>query len=667
MTPEVVLRALLAIWDELPDLVGDDWPRILPDLQASLERLRTTGDPNVTTDLVLGLRPYPAARAKLQAAVATASAADGQEATAPDATPTAPRRPSRGTAAGGTVDGPEPHLRGGGGEGGDVPPGLSTPTLTALAEELGIRADEARRTVDAGSPPPPPAAAMATCHVRAEMDATMVVDRTATVEVIVSREAIGGAIHEAAAEGAAEVDSGRRLIIQVLPKTNVEVVGESRAEIDVPASGEPQTVYFDIRPTDQGQGSLWVVARQGQLPLVTLKLTASVTATGSSARSTSRQSAKSYASGAPELSEPLHQLRISQAERGGSIYYEYELEAPALDLLDRYESRPITGDPQKYVNSLYKRIEDRWLSTNQDVEEFTQELREFGGELLDELMPDALQEVLWANRRRFTSIQVLATEPFIPWELVHLRQPGKPLPREMRFLGQMGLVRWLYDSGWPPDHLQVRPKRARYVIPDYPDQRYVLPEAKAEREFLEKAFGATAVDPQPTPVRELISTKGGFDLLHFAGHGAAETDAITEARLLLQGRMEDGQYIEAPFTTTTVNNRANLTAADGSRPLVVLNACQAGRLGYALTGIGGFAQAFLNGGAGAFIGTLWSVGDAPARVFTETFYRKMLDGATVAESTIASRERARADGDATWLAYAVYAHPHARLTPSGAP
>jgi hypothetical protein len=494
------------------------------------------------------------------------------------------------------------------------------------------------------------------------MDQTVVVDRITTVEVIVSRETIGGAIHEAAAEGAAEVDPGKRLIIQVLPKANVEMVGESRAEIDVPATGQPQTVYFDIRATDSGQASLWVVARQGQVPLVTLKLTARVALAGSRARSTARRSAEGQASGAPQLTEPLHQLRISQAERGGTLYYEYELEAPALDLLDRFESRPITGDPQKYVSSLHERIEDRWLSAKGDVEEFTQELREFGGELLDELMPEELQEILWVNRRRFTSIQVLATEPFIPWELVHLRQPGRPLPRETRFLGQMGLVRWLYDSGWPPERLQVRPTRARYVIPDYPDPRYTLPEAQAERGFLEEAFGATAVEPQPTPVRKLISTKGAFDLLHFAGHGAAESDTISEARLLLQGRIEDGRYIEAPFTTTTVNTRAHLAASDGSRPLVVLNACQAGRLGYGLTGIGGFAQAFLSGGAGAFIGTQWSVGDVPARAFTETFYRKLLDGATVAEATVASRERARADGDATWLAYAVYAHPHARLS-----
>jgi hypothetical protein len=158
------------------------------------------------------------------------------------------------------------------------------------------------------------------------MDQTVFVDRITTVEVIVSRETIGGAIHEAAAESAAQVDPGKRLIIQVLPKANVATVDDSRTEIDVPATGEPQTVYFDLRPTDSGRASVWVVARQGQIPLVTLKLTARVVLAGSRARSTARRSAEGESSGAAPLTEPLHQLRISQAERGGTLYYEYELE-----------------------------------------------------------------------------------------------------------------------------------------------------------------------------------------------------------------------------------------------------------------------------------------------------------------------------------------------------
>lgn len=511
----------------------------------------------------------------------------------------------------------------------------------------------------AGGVAPPPAPPI-TCHVRAEMDAELLLRRVTTIAVTVAREAIGGPTGPSARESAIAVDPGKQLIVQVLPKANVEVVGDDRVEIVPPGPGESQALYFDIRPTDLGPAEVWVVVRQGQMPLTTLELSADVVSAAAGPRH--RMTAAASGAGGEPLAEPLQQLRIAQSERGGSVYYTYELEAPALDLLGYWESKPIVGDPRAYVSSLYTTIEDRWLESDQDVAEFTEELREFGVDLLDELVPEPLQQILWDNRDRMTSIQVLGNEPFIPWELVHLREPGKPFPEETRFLGQMGLVRWLYQGGWPPSRLRIRPGRARYVIPDYPDPRYELPETVAERMFLETTFGATAVESQPNPVREVLSEPGAFDLLHFACHGVAETDNVTDAKLVLQGRIDDGTYVPAYFTATTADKRSNLRGPDGSRPIIVLNACQAGRAGYRLTGIGGFAQAFLKGQAGAFVGTLWSVGDTPARVFTETLYRQLLAGSTVAEAAVAAREQARIDGDATWLAYAVYAHPHATLT-----
>jgi len=94
-----------------------------------------------------------------------------------------------------------------------------------------------------------------------------------------------------------------------------------------------------------------------------------------------------------------------------------------------------------------------------------------------------------------------------------------------------------------------------------------------------------------------------------------------------------------------------------------LNACQAGRAGYKLSGIGGFARAFLTGKAGVFVGALWSVGDQPARTFTEHFYERLLAGDRLAEATIAARGVAREAGEATWLAYVIYGHPHATPAP----
>ena len=93
----------------------------------------------------------------------------------------------------------------------------------------------------------------------------------------------------------------------------------------------------------------------------------------------------------------------------------------------------------------------------------------------------------------------------------------------------------------------------------------------------------------------------------------------------------------------------------------VLNACRAGRMGRALTSVGGFAEAFLRAGAGAFVSSLWAVGDTPARGFVDTFYESLLARDTIATAAAKGRAKAKEEGDATWAAYVVYAHPAARL------
>ncbi len=75
----------------------------------------------------------------------------------------------------------------------------------------------------------------------------------------------------------------------------------------------------------------------------------------------------------------------------------------------------------------------------------------------------------------------------------------------------------------------------------------------------------------------------------------------------------------------------------------------------------GFAEKFLHAGAGAFIGSLWEVGDATALRFATEAYQMLMDGRTLGEAVTELRGRIR-DGDPTWLAYAVYGHPEARLT-----
>ncbi|HET6673538.1 MAG TPA: CHAT domain-containing protein, partial [Agromyces sp.] len=105
-----------------------------------------------------------------------------------------------------------------------------------------------------------------------------------------------------------------------------------------------------------------------------------------------------------------------------------------------------------------------------------------------------------------------------------------------------------------------------------------------------------------------------------------------------------------------------VTDAAAAGPLVFLNACDLGRLPSGPASLGGFPEAFLRGGAAAFVGCSWAVGDDPASTFVHTFYETLADGtATIAEAARAARRAARDASDLTDLAYAVYAHPRARI------
>ena len=437
------------------------------------------------------------------------------------------------------------------------------------------------------------------CYVHAEMDNHVVVQRVTTIEVIVSNDVIKFINSATAKSQKIKIDRFKSLIVQVIPKVNFESVGESRIEIESNSLETPQHLYFDLRPTHLGEGEVWIVFRQSQLPLFTLSLTPQIVE--SKAQIPQRLSANGSIQNIPKQPEPLHQLRIIERRNGTQISYDYELDSPALNILGRYESKLIASDRQQYVAALYQEIESRWYSVQEDVDAFAAELRGFGGQLWDELFPEALQRHLWEHRQEIQNIMVISTEPFIPWELVHLKPPGQAfLPYVVCFLGQLGLVRWLYDVGFPPESITLQPDRCRYVIPHYPTDRYRLPQAEQEAQFLEQTFQATAIEPQPNSVRQAIEA-GSFNLLHFAGHGESEHGSTGAAKLLLEGRIENGKYIPASLSATTVSQHCRFQTVK-NQPIVLLNACQIGRARYNLTGISGFAQAFLKGGLGLLLG-----------------------------------------------------------------
>lgn len=124
--------------------------------------------------------------------------------------------------------------------------------------------------------------------------------------------------------------------------------------------------------------------------------------------------------------------------------------------------------------------------------------------------------------------------------------------------------------------------------------------------------------------------------------------------------MQGNIYKQDKLTASEVESYTNLIGGD-STPLVMLNAGQVGRTGYSLTNTGGFARAFMQAGAGAFIGTHWSIGDDSGLIFSTALYEELKAGKDMVTALKAAREAAKNGSELSWLAYVGYADPYAKL------
>jgi CHAT domain-containing protein len=137
---------------------------------------------------------------------------------------------------------------------------------------------------------------------------------------------------------------------------------------------------------------------------------------------------------------------------------------------------------------------------------------------------------------------------------------------------------------------------------------------------------------------------GEFDILHFSTHAKFTKDSP-----LLSVMQLDKKNIIRPE-----NISGKYTAFGNSAPLVILNTCQSGALGYSLSEIQGWAKKFLAAGASNFIGTLWSVSDKTALMFTQELYTQMSQGIPIGEAVCKARKKGRVIGDPSWLSYQLY-------------
>jgi len=498
------------------------------------------------------------------------------------------------------------------------------------------------------------------CHFAAQMPEEVVAGEIEQVVTTISREAIELMAGAASAQGTAVVPAStdRKITVRLIPKRNFKVVGDPRVDVAAPLPGAPVTLYFDLKASSPGEGELWVAFCLGPVLLVTLKLKPQIVSERS-ADGTEQIQAETQFTPPANIPQRVNTMFTHVSDDSGKRRYRYSLVFDSIGVNEECESVELNSDMIAVLKPYMDLFDQVEADTKSDFAQLQIQLRSIGAKLFQTLFPEKLQRIFWDNRDRIGHIRLFCEEPYIPWEILHVCEPDKSLPPETKFLGQMGLVRWLYGTV-APVHLRVRPGRAWYVTPTYRGND--LKKAGQEGLLLENLFAAQPVKPPTRPeVTKLLSVQGPFDLFHFAGHGKASEAEITDCCIELEAAGSDANILLRDLTPEIVSGLCRLRDEDGTRPIVVLNTCQAGKIGRHITGLGGFAPAFLEREAGVFVGAQWMIGDQPALSFVEAFYQALREGKNVSEAVNTGREKARLDGDATYLAYVVYADPFARL------
>lgn len=580
--------------------------------------------------------------------------------------PMASEPPPRPRAAPRTVDG------GGGAEA--PPPEMAAPEMAAPEATAGE---------------PPEAGQGVLAEVGANMPSEVHLDDTVPVEVLLSREEVplfAGTAHD---EQVIVMDPDRPLDVVLLRRgfdlDDREVPRESgRRSLSLPPEGEPALrVVFWLRAAQEGEGEVQVVVRQDHpQPLATLRLTATVLPRAGVP--TDRASAAALVADRTTMRRAPFAGRVTPFVNPSSLVIDENLVGVVSELsfdlvLPRSRQRftHVVPDKTAVLKALFRRLDVAWRDIG-PIEDpmarsraFNESLRVLGSRLARDVLPPELLDHLSRHLDEIDELAVITSgETDIPWELVYVWEPGAAEDPDGRgFLGRAGLVRWLYNTGHPTD-LSIRTGRGHYLIPEYVDPALVLEEAQLEPTYLQP-FGATAIDPPDAAGIAQLITSGQVDLLHFAGHGLSNDSDVPPVR-----EMALADYrLDAAAATGADRSRVAFSLEDLRRslpdapplrfeepgPLVFLNACRIGQAPSTRSEVGGFAETFLRGGAGAFVGCLWSVGDQPAREFVAAFYQALDTGRTVAQATLAGRQAARQAGDISWLAYTVYAHPDARL------
>ncbi|MFT5324647.1 MAG: pimeloyl-ACP methyl ester carboxylesterase [Planctomycetaceae bacterium] len=308
----------------------------------------------------------------------------------------------------------------------------------------------------------------------------------------------------------------------------------------------------------------------------------------------------------------------------------------------------------------------------------------FGDRLVQLLLPDSVQRVLESVGQDHPLIVIHdALASRVPWETIALNE-GDWFPAQTAGLSRKYAAENLSVAKWLESRRLDRILRILLVVNPTLD----LPGAQAEGDRVaallnaEGSIALTRIDGRDATWNRLHSElkSGEYDVLHYAGHAFFDPADRSRSGLICHG----GRVLSG----------ADLSGIGGLPTLAFFNACEAGRVrGTNRLTPGEFtaardalrnratasttaqrdnlreridinvslAEALLRGGIANYLGTYWPVGDAPAERFAETFYKRVLEGASLGDAILDARQTVYDLNSIDWADYIHYGSPQFRL------
>jgi len=184
-----------------------------------------------------------------------------------------------------------------------------------------------------------------------------------------------------------------------------------------------------------------------------------------------------------------------------------------------------------------------------------------------------------------------------------------------------------------------------------------IPAAQAEAQLVGRLFGVRPLLGKNATESQLRRLAGKVDLLHIAAHGIFEPrNPLFSHVALAPDKDSDGR-----LEVHEILSDLDLSGVD----LVVLSACETAR-GERSGGdeITSLTRAFLYAGSPAVISTLWNIDDEASATLMAEFYRRLLDGAPVAEALqqaqLALLHSPRFQDPGYWAAFSLAGDPQGR-------